>query len=149
MLSTVVLPWLHYVAIMMMAGAAVAELYLLKLSPNSETVRLLPRIDRFYGINAGIVFVTGVLRMYHGGKGADWYWSNGLMHGVISAFVVAALISLLPTVRFIRWNNALSRGDLPGAGDFRSARILVHVQLMLLALVALLITLVAKGYGGH
>lgn len=146
MLATVVLPWIHYVAIMMMAGTAVAELYLLKLTPSRENVRLLPRIDRFYGITASLVFITGILRMYHGGKGADWYWSNGLMHGAITAFAVAAIVSIVPTVRYLRWSRHVENA-LPAADDFRKTRILIHVQLTLLTLVALLITLVAKGYG--
>jgi len=149
MLETVVLPWIHYLAVLMMAGTAVAELYLLKLTPTAETVRLLPRVDRFYGITAGLVFVTGLLRMYHGGKGADWYWHNGLMHGVISAFVLAALISIVPTIRFMRWSRQLDSGTLPTADAVSKIRILVHVQLTLVALVALLITLVAKNYGHH
>jgi len=149
MLETVVLPWVHYLAVMMMAGGAVAELYLLKLTPNAETVRLLPRVDRFYGSTAALVLVTGILRMYHGGKGADWYWHNGMMHGVIGAFVLAALISIIPTIRFLRWSRQLDSGTLPTADAVHKTRILVHVQLTLVALVALLITLVAKSYGHH
>lgn len=149
MLATVVLPWVHYLAVLMMMAGAGAELYLLKLSPNAETVRLLPRVDRFYGITAGLVLVTGLLRMYHGGKGADWYWHNGLMHGVITAFILAALISIVPTVRFMRWSKQLDSGALPSADTVRKTRILVHVQLTLVALVALLITMVAKGFGAR
>lgn len=149
MLETIVLPWVHYLAVLMMAGTAVAELYLLKLTPTAETVRLLPRVDRFYGITAVLVFVTGLLRMYHGGKGADWYWHNGLMHGAISAFVLAALISIIPTIRFLRWSRQLDSGALPSTDAVRKTRVLVHVQLTLVALVALLITLVAKSYGHH
>jgi putative membrane protein len=150
MLATVVLPWIHYLAVLMMAGGAVAELYLLKLSPTPETVRLLPRVDRFYGITAVLTLVTGILRMYHGGKGADWYWHNGLMHGVITVFIVAGLISIVPTLRFLRWNKALGAGGaLPDADAVRKTKILVHVQLTLVALIALMITLVARGYGGR
>ncbi|HSW12510.1 MAG TPA: DUF2214 family protein [Solimonas sp.] len=149
MLETVVLPWIHYLAVMMMMAGAGAELYLLRLTPNAETLRLLPRVDRFYGITAGLVLLTGILRMYHGGKGADWYWQNGLMHGAIGAFVLAALISIVPTIRFMRWSKQLDGGTLPPAETVRKAGVLIHVQLTLVALVALLITLVARGYGHH
>ncbi|HEY0973149.1 MAG TPA: DUF2214 family protein [Solimonas sp.] len=148
MLETVILPWLHYVAILMMAGGAVAELYLLRLPPQADSLRLLVRVDRFYGISATIVLVTGILRMYHGGKGADWYWSNGLMHGVIGAFVLGMAISLVPTLRFLCWNRALAqRGALPDAAALRRTGPLLHAQLLILAAIALLITLVARGYG--
>lgn len=150
MLETVILPWVHYLAVLMMAGGAVAELYLLKLTPNAQTLRLLPRVDRVYGASAALVLITGLLRMYHGGKGADWYWHNGLMHGLIGLFVLAALISIVPTVRYLRWSKALdARGTLPMEADVRKTKILVHVQLTMVALVALLITMVAKGYGQH
>lgn len=148
--STVILPWIHYLAVLMMAGGAVAELYLLRLPASPDVVRLLPRVDRFYGITAVLTFATGILRMYHGGKGADWYWHNGLMHGVITAFVVAALVSVAPTVRFIRWNRQLGAGgSLPSEAELRKTKALVHVQLTLVALIALLVTLVARGYGAR
>ena len=146
MLSTIVLPWLHYLAILMMAGAAVAELYLLKLKPSDEVVRLLSRVDLVYGITAGAVLITGLLRVYHGGKGADYYWHNGAFHGVLGLFILAALISLVPTVRYARWKKALATGALPGEAEIRKTRPLVHVQLTLVALMALLITMVARGY---
>jgi putative membrane protein len=148
MLSTVVLPWIHYIAVMMMAGALVAELYLLRLTPSHETVRLLPRVDLFYGIAAMVVFATGILRIYFGGKGPDWYWANGLMHGTIGVFVLAALVSLAPTFRFRRWAAAsLASHTLPTEAEVRRLRPLVHTQLTALGLVALMITAVAKGYG--
>jgi putative membrane protein len=149
MLSTVILPWLHYVTLLMMAGAAVAELYLLRLPATADTVRLLPRVDLFYGLNAIGVLVTGLLRMYHGGKGADYYWSNGLMHGLLTAYFIAFLISLVPTLRFRRWARSLSvDGSLPTPEGVRKTAPLVHIQLTLIALMALMITLVARGYGG-
>jgi putative membrane protein len=150
MLSTVVLPWVHYVSILMMAGGLVAQLYLLKLKQTPETVRLLPRVDLFYGINATVVLVTGLARMYHGGKGAEWYWANGLMHGVIGLFVLAFLISLVPTVRFRRWSGALQAGGaLPDEAAVRKTRPLIHIQLTIITLITLMITMVARGYGYH
>lgn len=148
MLSAVLLPWLHYLAVLFFVGAAVAELYLLKLAGIGEAVRLLPRVDRLYGATALLVFITGLARVYHGGKGPDFYWSNGMFHGVIGLFVLAALASILPTVRFMRWRKAVDgAGTLPAAGEVRSTRLLLHAQLAAIAVIALLITAVAKGYG--
>lgn len=150
MLSTVVLPWIHYVAVMMMAGALVAELYLLRLDQTHETVRLLPRVDLFYGIAATVVLVTGILRIYFGGKGPEWYWANGLMHGTIGVFVLTGLGSLVPTMRFRRWAAAsVASNALPSGIEVRKIRPMIHMQLSALALIALMITAVAKGYGYH
>lgn len=148
MLSAVILPWIHYVAILTLGGAAIAKLYLLKLPASREQLGALGRADMLDGASAGIVFVTGLLRVWHGAKPADYYWSNGLFHGVLGAFVLAALISLVPTIRILRWKKALaSTGALPDAEALRKTRIFLHPQLTLVVIVALLITLVAKGYG--
>ncbi|WP_028080787.1 DUF2214 family protein [Solimonas soli] len=147
MLNTVVLPWIHYIAVWMMTGALVTELYLLKIGGTPDAVRLLPRVDRLYGIMAVLVLLTGLARVWHGGKGPDYYWHNGAFHGVLGLFVLAALISIVPTLRFMRWRKALeASGALPADGEVRKTRILIHVQLTAIVLITLSIVLVAKGY---
>lgn len=148
MLSTVILPWIHYVAIITLSGAAVAKLYLLKLPASPDQIRALGRADILDGSSAVLVFVTGLLRVWHGAKPAEYYWHNGLFHGVIGAFLLAALISLGPTLRILAWKKTLAAGGrLPDADALRRARLFLHPQLALVVLTALLITLVAKGYG--
>ncbi|NGY04139.1 DUF2214 family protein [Solimonas terrae] len=149
MLSTVILPWVHYVAVLLMVGALMAQMYLLKLSGVPDAVRSIARVDRIYGIAALVVFVTGMLRVWHGGKGPDYYFHNGAFHGVIGLFILAALISVVPTLRFIRWRKAVDAGALPAEGEARKTRILMHVQLTLIVIITLLITMVAHGYGVH
>jgi len=149
MLSTVVLPWVHYVAVFVMIGALMVQMYLLKMSSVADAVRSLVRVDRIYGVAALLVFVTGLMRVWHGGKGADYYWHNGAFHGVIGLFILAALLSIVPTLRFIRWRKAVDAGALPAEGEARKTRLLVHIELSFMFIVALLVTMVAKGYGGH
>src|SRR3546814_3504404 len=127
MLSTVILPWVHYLAVFVMIGALMVQMVLLKLSNVADAVRSLVRIDRIYGIAALLVFVTGLARVWDGGKGADYYWHNGMFHGVIGLFVLAALISVMPTLRFMRWRTAVDAGALPAGAEVRKTRTLVHV----------------------
>src|SRR3546814_12077096 len=87
MLSTVILPWVHYLAVFVMIGALMVQMVLLKLSNVADAVRSLVRIDRIYGLAALLVFVTGLARVWDGGKGADDYWHNGMFDGVIGLFV--------------------------------------------------------------
>src|SRR3546814_3424421 len=106
MLSAVILPWVHYLAVFVMIGALMVQMVLLKLSNVADAVRSIARVDRIYGVSALLVFVTGLLRVWHGGKGPDYYWHNGAFHGVIGLFILAALISVVPTLRFIRWRRS-------------------------------------------
>lgn len=149
MLSTVVLPWIHYLVVLMMVGALVAQMYLLKLAGTPDAVRVIARVDRIYGAMAVLVLLTGLARVWHGGKGPDYYWHNGAFHGVLGAFVLAALVSIVPTLRFIRWRKAAEAGALPAEAEVRKTRMLIHVQLTAVALITLLITMVAHGYGAR
>src|SRR3546814_4382243 len=71
MLSTVILPWVHYLAVFVMIGALMVQMVLLKLSNVADAVRSLVRIDRIYGIAALLVFVTGLARVWDGGRSEE------------------------------------------------------------------------------
>ena len=147
MTAAIVLAWLHYLAFMFMAGAAVSQLFLLKLMPTAEAVKTVTRVDRIYGAAAGAVLLTGFARMplAHGGKGVDYYLHTGAFHGTLTLFVLAALLSIVPTLRFIRWNKAAAAGTLPDTAAWRGTRKLVHVQLGAIAIIALLMPMMARG----
>ena len=149
MFSIVVLPWIHYIAVWLMTGTLVSELYLLKIgSSTASAIRLLPRVDRLYGIMAGVVLISGLARVWYGGKGSSYYWHNGAFHGVLGLFALAAVVSIVPTIRYIRWRTALDNsGAMPPEAEVRKTSIFVHIQLTAIALLTLAIVLVAKGYG--
>lgn len=147
MTAAIVTAWLHYVAFMFMAGAAVAQLYLLKLLPSFETLRTLVRVDRVYGMGAAGVLLTGLARIPvpHGGKGFDYYLHSGAFHGAAMLFVLAAALSLVPTLRYLKWNKAAAAGSLPAAQAWSASRKLVHIQLGAMTLIALLMPVMARG----
>lgn len=148
MVATIVLPWLHYLGMILLGGGVVAEMYLLKLEPRADVVRLIARADRFYFIGVIVVLVSGLGRMGHGGKGMAYYMQNGLFHGVLTLFIIGALLSLVPTFRFIRWRKTLdAHGTLPDAAAWAGARKFLHPQMALLALISLLMVLIANGVG--
>lgn len=145
----VIAAWLHYVAVILMSGAIVAELYVLKLKPGSETVPLLARIDRLYGIAALAVLLTGFARipLAHGGKGLDYYLQSGAFHGAMGLFLLAAAISIPPTIRFLKWKKAADTGQLPDATAWAANRKFAHIGLTAIALIALAMAAMARGAG--
>ncbi|MGQ0619617.1 MAG: DUF2214 family protein [Panacagrimonas sp.] len=146
MLTTTLLPWLHYLGLILLSGGIVAEMYLLKLDPREDVVRLLPRVDRFYFIGVLLILISGLARM--SGKGMAYYLHNGAFHGVLTLFVIAALVSLPPTFRFIKWRKALNAsGVLPDAAAWAGTRKFIHIQTALIAVIALLMVLTARGIG--
>jgi putative membrane protein len=147
MFLPVLFAWLHYLAVMFLSGGAVAQIYLLRLGPDADTVRAMVRADRFYGLGAALTLLTGLLRMPlpHGGKGLGFYLHSGAFHLAITVFGLTALLSLRPTLRYLSWNRALANGALPTPLQWTALRKLVHIQLTALALVALAMPLMARG----
>ncbi|MBE7366830.1 DUF2214 family protein [Ramlibacter pallidus] len=115
-----------------------------------EIVERLAMVDRIYGIAALAVLATGVLRIYLGVKGEDWYWSNWLLHTKFALFVLVALLSIKPTIRFARWKRALrANGTLPPAEEVRAVRKLVMVQAHIIPFIPLAAAFLARGFGGR
>ena len=113
-----------------------------------EIVERLVRVDRIYGIAALAVLATGLLRIHLGAKGDAYYWSNWLLHAKIGLFLLAALISIAPTLSFLRWRKALrATGALPAAEEVRKARKLVMLQAHIIPIIPLFAVFLARGFG--
>ena len=113
-----------------------------------EIVERLVRVDRIYGIAALSVLATGLARIYFGAKGADYYWSNWLLHAKFGLFLLAALISIAPTLSFLRWRKALrTTGALPPPEEVRKARKLVMLQAHIIPIIPLFAVFLARGFG--
>ncbi|MEP6790813.1 MAG: DUF2214 family protein [Ramlibacter sp.] len=116
---------------------------------NAGVVERLVTVDRIYGIAAGAVVVTGLARVFMGAKGAGWYAGNPLLYVKLALFLAAGLISIKPTLMFIRWRRDLrASGALPGEAQIRQARKLVMVQAHIIPLVPLAAVFMARGFGG-
>lgn len=143
------LAYAHLLAILTMVVFLSSEAALCRAQwLNAAVVERLGRVDLIYGIAAGAVLLTGLLRTWLGAKGADWYWTNPLLHLKLTLFVVVGLLSIKPTIMFVRWRRALrASGSLPTEGEIKLARRLVMIQAHLLALIPLAAVFLARGYG--
>lgn len=146
MLSQVIGSTLHYVSALMLFGMAITQMYLFKLAPTADVLRLTARVNRGYGIAALTVLFTGVSMVMHNGKGAAYYLHSGAFHGAITLYVLAALLSILPTRRVRGHLRALERdGTLPSVADWTAPRKFVHAQLALIVLTVVTMSMMARG----
>ena len=98
-----ILAYLHLLAILTMVVFISSEAALCRVQwLNAAVVERLAKIDRVYGIAALAVIATGVARTVWGIKGSAWYWTNPLLHAKLTLVVVIAVISIFPTLTFIR-----------------------------------------------
>ena len=150
MTQDAILQFLHISAILALVVFISSEAALCRPEwMNATIVERLVKVDRIYGIAAGVVLATGLVRIYFGTKGAGWYWGNWLLHLKLTLFVLVGLISILPTMRFIRWRQALrADGSLPAPEDVRKARKLVMLQAHIIPVIPLAAAFLARGFGG-
>ncbi|QNP50300.1 DUF2214 family protein [Diaphorobacter aerolatus] len=147
MTTEALLAYAHFLAILTMTVFLASEAALCRKEwLNAAVVERLARVDMIYGISALVVLITGVARTYWGMKGVGWYWSQPLLHLKVTLFVVIALMSIGPTVRFMRWRrNLRSSGALPSDVEIRNVRRLVMIEAHLLALIPILAVFLARG----
>ncbi|TPW04940.1 MAG: hypothetical protein FD125_913 [bacterium] len=98
-----------------------------------DPVRLV-KIDGRYGLVAGLVIAIGVCRVFQGGKGWAFYEANPFFWGKVGLFLVLGLVSIGPTLLFIRWRKAAAGATpfTPPAAELKRARTLVGLEALLL-----------------
>lgn len=146
-----ILAFLHISAILALVVFLTSEAALCRADwMNARIVERLVTVDRIYVICLLAVLVTGILRIAYGIKGASWYLHDWLLHAKIGLFVIAALISIAPTLRFRRWRAELrATGALPPPEQVKKVRGWVMIQAHIIPIIPLFAVFLARGFGGR
>ena len=141
--------FLHHLAAFTLVGALVAEVVLFKPPLNPVQARRVQRADGIFGAAATVVLIVGLLRVIYFEKGAGYYFANAFFITKLSAFIIAGLISIYPTVMFLSWSKALKQGVAPEMPASQVRRIRMCLMLELTAIVVILFCapLMARGLG--
>jgi len=141
------LHFVHFLCIFLLASLLAGEAFVLKRSLSRDGIAQLQGIDRWYGISAGLVIVSGLLLVFFGAKGSTYYAHNAIFWMKMLLFVSIALISIAPTVMFLRWNRrAAADGSIVlDDGEYRRLRSLLWVQIGLFIFIPLCAALMANG----
>lgn len=142
------LAYAHLLAILTMVVFLASEAALCRGEwLNAAVVERLGKVDLVYGVAAAAVVVTGLMRVFMGIKGAGYYGHNPLLYVKLGLFLVTVLISIKPTLVFIRWRKALkATGALPDAGEIKAMRRLVMIQAHIVAVIPLASVFLARGF---
>ena len=139
----------HHLSVFTLVGVIAAEFALLRPGIAGAQLRRLARIDAVYGAAAVLVVLVGVLRVYWGGAGPEYYFSNHAFWGKMAAFIVVGLLSISPTMALLRWQRMLRTdpGFAPPDNEVRKQRRFLHAELGFLILVPVFAAMMARGYG--
>jgi putative membrane protein len=112
-------------------------------------IKTLALVDLLYVLAAVLALATGLLRLFIAGRGAFFYLNNPVFYIKIALFLAVGLISVLPTLQFMRWNRALKAGEerILRDRDILATRRYIALELALLAFIPLMAVLMARGIG--
>lgn len=123
---------LHHLAVFGLVVMLAAQRTLLK-APTLD-LRRIAKLDGAYGLTAVIVIAIGVLRLASpDGKGWAFYESNPFFWAKMATFVAIGLLSVGPSLMFVRWAKA-AKADAafqPPESDLNKARRLTGVEMIL------------------
>jgi putative membrane protein len=111
---------------------------------NIATVGRIARLDLIYGITAALIVIVGFSRAIYAAKGWGYYSHNGFFWAKIVTFALIGLLSISPTIAFIRWRR---EQILPDAAALRKVRRILHIELTLFVLLPIFAAAMARGYG--
>jgi putative membrane protein len=149
MIASSLVAALHFIAAFGIAATLFLEWLTFSRTPTLAEAKRIALADRWYGTFAGLLLVVGFVRAAHFEKGWSFYAHSPFFHLKLTLFVLVGLLSIYPTVRFIRWAPALKAGRAPELGDREHALIsrLLAVQMALLVLIVISASLMAHGVG--
>jgi putative membrane protein len=149
MYSSAVMAFLHHLAAFTVVAALAVEVALFKPPLSLVQARRLMVTDNIYGAAAGVVLVVGLLRVFYFEKGPAYYWRDLFFIAKFSAFILAALISVYPTLVFLSWAKSLKAGAVPEIAAERTQRVRLCLMLELTAIVVILLcaAMMARGFG--
>jgi putative membrane protein len=149
MTISAVFAFLHFLAVFGIVAAVFLEWQTMSRTPTLAEARRIQVADRWFGVFAMALLVVGFLRVYYFEKGPVFYWSNPFFRAKLTLFAAVGLLSIYPTVRFVKWGAQTKQGQAPSvsAAEHRRLVLMLRVELILLLATALCASLMARGVG--
>ena len=144
MITELLIRYLHFLGILTLAGALIGQAVLMKPEMERRSIRLLSRLDKIYAISVLVVLGAGLSLWFWVGKPSVFYQLNPLFHLKTTLFLIIGIVSIYPTIFFNRERKG-EDGEVVKLS--RLLRTSVWVELILLAAMPLLATLMARGIG--
>ena len=148
-MASALVAYLHYVAMISIAVILVLEYLACVPGIADNRIRKLARVDLFYMVAAVLALGTGTARVVWYGKGAAFYLHNPVFYIKLALFVAVGLMSIPPTLQYLRWLRSLGSGASNVAADYQVLRVrrYIAVELILFAFIPLMATFMARGIG--
>ena len=144
-----ILAILHHLLAFGLFAIIAAELVIISPGLDAQRLRRAGIIDLHYGLMAVLMLLVGFTRAIYAAKGWSYYAHNAFFWAKLGTFALIGLLSILPTLRILRWRRALRQDPQapPAAAEITRVRRVLWLELALAVLLPIFAALMARGYG--
>ena len=140
---------LHHLCAFTLSACLIYEFVAFRKGLGVDEARRIQRVDLWYGVSAGLLIAVGLLRVFYFEKGAAFYAANLMFWVKMALFVIVGLLSIYPTIRYIKWNPTLAENRSPEILDaeYKNIRLLLSLEIIGLALILFAAPAMARAIG--
>jgi putative membrane protein len=134
----------HHLLIFAIFGLLLLEFLTLRAVLSKEAVLRIAKADLWFGIIAALILIIGFSRAVFAAKGWAYDSHNLYFWAKLGTFALIGILSIKPTLSFIRWRRA---AELPDAVAVKSMQRYLHAELALFVFLPIFAAAMARGYG--
>ncbi|MFN8831671.1 MAG: DUF2214 family protein [Labrys sp. (in: a-proteobacteria)] len=140
----------HHLLVLLLVTLIAMEFALVRTGMTERQARLVAKVDGYYGLVSVLVLIAGICRVMFGANGYEYYVANTMFWLKMASFVVMGLLSLPPTLAFLRWRRAMDRAEMtdPPAAEVVTVRRWMLAEVHVLAVIAVFAAALGRSYGG-
>ena len=148
MITDALLAYFHFSAIFLLFAFLTVDAMLLRNPLDAAAMRLIARVDMWYFAAAILAVASGVMRMFWGAKGIDFYTANPMFQIKAGLVIAIGILSFPPTMQFMRWSKKFAANPdfVAPEGERRRVRRMVMIALHISALLPLVAVLMTRGF---
>ena len=136
--------YLHFISLIALSAAVFAQAFLLRPEMTRREIAQIQRVDILYAVMVVAVLATGFAQWFWVGKPSQFYSSNPIFHAKLTLFLIIGILSAWPSVFLGRQRKGDSEETIEVP---KSVTLSVRAEVLLLILMPLLASLMARGVG--
>jgi putative membrane protein len=144
---TTLFAFLHHLCAFTLVAAVAIEFTLIRAELTVSSARRLQVTDLVLGVAAGALLLIGLFRVFLFEKGASYYFHSHAFLTKFALFIVVGLLSIIPTMEFLSWGEALTAGQVPAisARKLKLVTAVIHGELLAIVIILLCAAIMARG----
>ena len=148
-MTSAIFAFFHHLCAFTLTACLVYEFIAYRKELTIPEARSIRHVDLAYGISAGLLLVFGLLRVFFFEKGVNFYVHSPFFWVKMVAFAMVGILSIGPTIRYIRWNKTLQENIKPEISEdiYNRTRILLWLEMVGIVVILLAAPMMARGVG--